>query len=275
VSSVFAALGFIKNNIVPERTIKLLFVADEENGSTYGIQYLLAHHSLFQKDDLIIVPDGGDPRGETIEVAEKNVLWLKVTTTGAQAHGSRPDEGRNAFVAACDLALSLHDLENHFSKTDPLFSPPRSTFQPTKKEANIPNINTIPGEDVFYMDCRILPVYSIDQVLPEVRERISLIEKKYGVQVDFQAVQSESSPGTPPDAPVVDALRRAVRKVYGIDARPIGVGGGTVGAHLRKAGFHAAVWSRIDDCAHQPNEYCKIENMAGDAAVFAAIASEK
>ena len=40
VSSVFAALAFVENGIVPDYTIKLLFVADEEVGSTYGIRFL-------------------------------------------------------------------------------------------------------------------------------------------------------------------------------------------------------------------------------------------
>jgi succinyl-diaminopimelate desuccinylase len=72
---------------------------------------------------------------------------------------------------------------------------------------------------------------------------------------------------------VVKALEAAIKKVYAVDAKPIGVGGGTVAAVLRMRGFSAAVWTRIEDCPHQPNEFCKIENMSGDATVFAAIAS--
>jgi len=272
VSSIFAALSFIKNNVMPSYTIKLLFVADEENGSVYGIQYLLKEHKLFDKDDIIIVPDGGDSLGASIEVAEKNLLWLKITTTGAQSHGSMPNEGNNAFLAACDLALRLNDMEQYFDKVDELFSPPTSTFQPTKKEANLPNINTIPGEDVFYMDCRILPCYTLDDVRNELQHRVSEVERKYGVRIACTEVQAMESPATPADAPVVSALKEGVKKIYDIDAHPIGIGGGTVGAHLRKAGFNAAVWSRLEDRAHQPNEYCVIENMTGDAKVFAAIA---
>ena len=40
-SGVFAALACIKNGIVPENTVKILFAADGEVGSVYGIQYLL------------------------------------------------------------------------------------------------------------------------------------------------------------------------------------------------------------------------------------------
>ena len=74
VSSVFAALAFIRLGIKPAHTVKLLFMADEEVGSKHGIIWLLENTNLFRKNDLILIPDGGDSNGETIEVAEKNLL---------------------------------------------------------------------------------------------------------------------------------------------------------------------------------------------------------
>jgi len=58
-----------------------------------------------------------------------------------------------------------------------------------------------------------------------------------------------------------------------LDAKPIGVGGGTVGAYFRRKGIQTAVWSTLDDLAHQPNEYCKIENIVNDAKVFLHVAA--
>ena len=271
VTSVFAALAFIKCDIVPRHTVKLLFVADEEVGSVYGIQFLLREHHLFRPEDLIVIPDSGDPSGEPIEIAEKNLLWLKLMTKGKQTHGSRPDQGANAHLAACDLALALNALESVFDRRDPLFEPDRSTFQPTKKEANVPNINTIPGEDVFYVDCRILPCYPLDTVRKEIARVVAAVEKKHGVSIEWSEPQSAESPATSPDAPVVAELSRAIKAVYGVTPRAVGVGGGTVAASLRNAGFDAVVWSRLDETAHQPNEYCRIENLSGDACVMAAL----
>ena len=115
VSAAFAALYYVKNGITPSHTVKLLFVADEENGSEYGIIYLMKNYNLFKKTDLILIPDGGDPKGETIEIAEKNILWLSVHVIGKQTHGSRPDSGANACLAACDLSVRLHKLEQIFN----------------------------------------------------------------------------------------------------------------------------------------------------------------
>lgn len=269
VASTVAALALLREGITPPHTVKLLFVADEEVGSTYGIKYLLKEHNLFKKDDIILIPDGGDSQGATIEVAEKNLMWLQFTVKGKQTHGSRPDEGINATLAGYDLALRVHGLETVFDKRDALFDPPYSTFQPTKKEANVPNINTIPGEDVFCMDCRILPCYTLDQVRVELRCCVKEVEDKYGVKVEWTEPQTAESPATPVDAPVARRLAEAVKAVTGVDTRFIGIGGGTVGAELRVKGFNAVVWSKLDETAHQPNEYTIIDNLISDSQVMA------
>ena len=273
VSSVFAALAFLKQGIMPERTIKLLFVADEEVGSKHGIQYLLEKYSLFNKEDLILIPDGGNAEGTEIEVAEKNILWLKVRTIGKQTHAAMPDKGVNAFLAASDLALRIHNLEKTvFTARNSLFEPDRTTVNPTKKEANVPNVNTIPGDDVFCVDMRILPEYPVSFALKEVKKAASAVEDEYGVKVAFEILQSNESRATPVDAPVVKALAKAVSEVYGVNARPIGIGGGTVGAYLRKAGYECVVWARLNETAHQPNESADMANIIGDAKVFASLA---
>ena len=264
-SAVFAALYFIRNGIVPAHTIKLLFAADEENGSTYGAIWLIHNTSLFRKNDLILIPDGGDSQGRTIEIAEKNLLWLSVHVMGKQTHGSRPDSGANACLAACDLSVRLHKLESIFDRRDPLFEPDYSTFQPTKREKNVDSINIIPGEDRFCMDCRILPCYSLQEVLARVDECCRQIEMEYGVKVEYTTPQRSESPATPVYAPVAQKLAESIKRVHGLEPKFIGIGGGTVGAEFRREGIDAVVWSTLDDQAHQPNEYCVIDNLIKDA----------
>lgn len=272
-SGVLAALSFVHQKIKPRHTIKLLFMADEEVGSNYGMNWLLENHGeLFSKNDRILIPDGGDEKGETIEIAEKNLLWLKIHTIGKQAHGSRPDQGCNAKLAACDLAMRLHGLEKVFSKNDPAFEPPYSTFQPTMQYQNVSGVNIIPGDDVFCMDMRILPVYSLQEVMEKVLCVIAHIESEYGVRVEIEKLQSEESRATSEDAPVVRELKKAISEVHGIEPRCIGIGGGTVAAGLRNMGFDAVVWSTMEETAHQPNEHAVIENIARDAKTIAFMA---
>lgn len=274
VSGVFAALSFIKLGIVPAHTVKLLFIADEEVGSKYGIRYLLEQHNLFKKNDVILIPDSGDAKGETIEIAEKSILWLKIHTVGKQAHGSRPDLARNACLASCNLALRLHGLEIMFNKKDLLFEPPYSTFTPTMYKANVESINIIPGDNILCLDCRILPCYTLKEVIEAVRQKCCEVEKEYGVKIDFETPQAEESPATPSDAMAVTMLKRAIKQTKNLEARCVGIGGGTVGAYLRRAGYETAVWSTMDDMCHQPNEYCVIDNMVSDAQTFASLMLE-
>lgn len=270
-SAVFAALYFVENNIAPQHTIKLLFAADEEVGSTYGVTWLIENTKLFNKSDMILIPDGGDRDGSTIEIAEKNLLWLRVHVLGKQTHGSRPDTGANACLAACDLSLKLHGLEKVFNKKDSLFEPDYSTFQPTMRLKNVDGVNIIPGEDTFCMDCRILPCYSLKEILTQVDKLCAEVEKQYGVKVEYTVPQKSESPATSKDAPVVTLLANAIKKVHNIDARCIGIGGGTVAAELRRQGIDAAVWSTLNDMAHQPNEYCIIDNLIKDALTLIEI----
>jgi succinyl-diaminopimelate desuccinylase len=274
ISSILTALAFIRLGFKPDRTIKLLFVADEEMGSAFGMGWLLENHpDLFRQNDIALIPDGGDSTGEAIEIAEKNLIWARFVTKGKQAHGSRPDQGANAHLAGADLALRLHyGLSEQFKGRDSLFEPDYSTFQPTKKEANVPNINTIPGEDVFCMDMRILPCYTIQSVLAAIDGIVKEIAARHNVTIDYSLAQSSESPATLADAPLIKSLSAAIGEVYGVQSRLIGIGGGTVAAYLRRLGIDCAVWSRLGNSAHQPNEFVLLENILGDARVMALLA---
>ena len=273
VSSYLAVRAVIESGLKSGRPVGLAIVADEETGSEYGLSYLLRHHQgLFMKHDLIIVPDAGDTDGTMIEIAEKSMLWLKFTVTGQQCHASMPHEGKNSLFGAAKLILALEELRKRFDVLDEMFSPPVSTFEPTKMEGNVPNVNTIPGRDVFYMDCRVLPRYRVDEIFTSCEEISLEVGSELGLQIQVETVYlQDAAEPTSSGALVVRALAKAIKRVTGKDARPMGIGGGTVAAFFRKAGLPAAVWSTTTDSAHQPNEYCLISNVITDAKIFACL----
>lgn len=269
VSSVFSTLALKRLGITPKRTVNLLFVADEEVGSKFGIEYLLKEQDLFQKGDLFLVPDGGRPDGTMIETAEKSVIWVKFTVTGKQCHTSVPELGVNANVAASSLIVALDGLKQVFPKKNPIFEPSASTFVPSKREANVPNVNTLPGEDVFYLDCRILPEVPVDTVLGEIGKMIDQTQETYGVSVVYEVIERQESAATPSDSPIVGMVNKAIQDVYHVEGKVTGIGGGTVAAHLRNKGYDTVVWSKFEENAHMPNEHCLVDNMIGDAKVMA------
>ena len=273
VSSIFALRALKLLGVKPAFTVGLVFVADEEQGSKYGIQYLL-NQKLFKPDDLVLVPDSGNTRGDFIEVAEKSILWFKLHTVGQQVHGSRPDRGLNAHRIGMEVSLALDKLlHEKYCAKDPLFDIPHSTFEPTQKESNVEAINIIPGEDVAYFDCRILPKYNLEEVLADINCLLSYYEEKTSAKISLEIIQKQSSPQLYPDnAPIIHQLKTALKKARNIDASVGGVSGGTCAVFFRQQNIPVAVWSTITELAHQPNEYAKVSAMLADAKVFALLA---
>ncbi len=271
MTSLFAIKAILASGQRPKRNINLFLVSDEEVGSAKGMVYLInEHEDLFSKDDLYIVPDAGEPDGSMIEVAEKSIMWVKVKTYGKQVHASVPQKGINANLAAMRFLVAIHDeLHEMYPDEDELYDYPRSSFVPSKREANVPNINTIPGEDVSYIDCRIMPHYNAEKVLDHIRMRALEHSKEHEVQMEIETLQFEqAAPPTPADHPIVDLLKDAIQKVYSVEAKPQGIGGGTCAAILRRAGYPAAVWSKMEDSAHMPDEVALISNYIGNSKVF-------
>jgi succinyl-diaminopimelate desuccinylase len=117
-----------------------------------------------------------------------------------------------------------------------------------------------------------LPKYTIEEVKKKIEEMTDKIKNEFKVKIVIEeASKVPAAPPTSADAPVVHALKRAIKTIYKKEAKAIGIGGGTVAAFFRRADFDAACWSKNDETAHQPNEYSIIDNMVGDAKVFAHI----
>ncbi len=271
-ASLFAAMYLLEQGIQPRYTIGLAMVSGEEADSEKGIKHLI-REGVFKRDDLVLVPDHGSPDGRLVEISEKSMAWIRVTVRGKQCHASMPDLGKNAHRAAMRFGFSVDKaLVRAFEARDPLFDRPYSTFEPTKKERNVPNINTVPGTDVFYYDCRLVPPYETSRVLEVMRGVAGEVERETGTQIDLDPVLDEPAPPqTPPEADIVRMTLKAVQGIRRNNPFVGGIGGGTCAAFFRRAGLPTAVWETCDNTAHAPDEYCVIDNMVADSRVFASI----
>ena len=269
LAEALAALG-----LTPRQSLGLVFMADEECGSRHGLAHVLdTEPGRFSPEDWYLVPDAGSPSGDAVEMAEKGQLWLKVLTEGKQCHASTPEEGVNAFLAGAEAAVALHDgLATAFPERDALYRPPVSTFEPTRHEANVDAVNILPGRDVFWLDCRLLPAVAAEAVLARAREIAAEVAARRGVRIEVEVEHTQAPsltrPDLPSDAPLFPALADAVEAVYHVRPRPVGIGGATVAALLRARGLPAVVWSRIFNTCHQPDERASLAHICGDAAVF-------
>lgn len=251
-------------------SLAVAFVADEETGSVCGIKHLI-DLGLFSDDDFILVPDWGAPGGRMVDVAEKQIMWVRFSVTGRQTHGSTPDKGVNAFRAGMEFSVDLNRrLEDRYPESNPLFKSARSTFEPTRAIANIGSINMIPGYYEFCMDCRILPGYDLHEILGFMESVASEHSERTGAVIEVSAEQMNASGRiSDSDTRCFRKFAESVKSVNGEDVEAVGIGGGTCANFFRLAGLNAYAWGSDGGTLHQPDEYVSIKTLIKDAKVFA------
>ncbi len=253
-------------------SLGVAFVGDEESGSNCGIQYLIGQ-GLFREGDFIIVPDWGSPGGTMVDVAEKQLLWVKIAVTGKQAHGSTPSKGINAHRAGIEfMADLLPKLEERYCASDPIFRPDGSTFEPTRNMGCSGSVNMIPGYYEMYMDCRILPEYDIEEIVSFMRSVAAVHSERTGASIEVSVDQGVVS-GRRSETDTADYRKftESIKQARGIDVAAVGIGGGTCANFFRLKGMNAYVWGSDGGTLHQPDEYVVIKTMMDDAAAFAAV----
>lgn len=94
------------------RDLILAAVADEEYETKYGSAYLVEHHPELIRAEYALNEGGGytlhvgGHRLYPIQVAEKGLVWMKVTACGRPGHGSAP----HGDVATLRIGQALHRL---------------------------------------------------------------------------------------------------------------------------------------------------------------------
>ena len=270
----FALKAVIETGEEPAGPCGLLMVSDEETGSGHGLDHVLkVRPDMFQPADLIVVPDAGEPEGDFIEVAgEIHPL--------AQGGGHR-QAGACLYPGQGDkrpVRLGPHDggdpgAAQGLPGPQPPVQPARLDLRahpqggrgaqrehhtrPRRVLHRLPGAaGPGPGKGSGHGARQIQRHSGRDLHPGEDRARAALAGPR---------------PAPIPRAPVVKALQKAIKQVRGVEARPGGVGGGTVAAFFRQRGLPVAVWNSWQHTAHMPDEYCLLSDLVADAKVFALL----
>ncbi|MHA1673030.1 MAG: M20 family metallo-hydrolase [Promethearchaeota archaeon] len=271
ICSLYGLKCIVDLKLTVSHPIKIVLVSDEEVGSRYGIQPLIKQN-LFHPNDLVVVPDAGVASGLEIEVAEKKPLRVTITTEGRQGHAARPNDALNTQPIANKLAVLLYDrLHAQYNETDPLFYPPVSTFEPTKRVNNVDNTNTLPGKDVQYWDCRVLPSAPYEEIQNLFLSTAKEVEEESGatISIEFRA-RNVKVPIITAETSVVQRLKKAIGTMILGEVKLVGIGGGTCATFFREANIPAVVWGHMAHVAHETNEFCLLDNLYTDIGVFVA-----
>ncbi len=268
VLALSVAKYLVEHGENPRINLGIALVSDEEVGSRYGLLYLLQNNvfAKLSRENYFLVPDAGSPDGSKVIVAEKHILHFKATVIGKQAHASMPHAGLNAHRLGMIFNIGLDDLlHSMLTEYDELYEPPVSTCEPTRKEENIGNINTIPGTDIVYWDCRILPRRDIKEVIEALKSYAYHFGAGTGARTEISVLAyDDAGKPTSTDNAFVKSFLASIEETRNVKPRPIGIGGGTVARYLRKQSYPAIVWMTCDETAHQPNEYTRLSYILAD-----------
>jgi acetylornithine deacetylase/succinyl-diaminopimelate desuccinylase-like protein len=235
VAQLYAFIMLKRQNVALDRDIILMAVPDEEVGGGLGATWMREQH-YEELDPEYILDEGGFGSRDLfapgklvfgVSVAEKKLLWLKLTAEGVAGHGSQPhDKNPNdRLVRALARLLSeplptssFSVLDTFKSRVGPLAANKfnnaiqHSTISITSLRSGVgepPKANVIPSIAEATLDCRVLPGTTTAQWLKEIARRLGDPEIK--VEVTYE---SPDPVVTTTDSTFYRALESTVKKHY-------------------------------------------------------------
>ncbi len=281
-SAVFAVEAIRRAGVTTAAPIEISGTVDEESGGFAGVAWLAENGLLSrQRTKAVIIPE---PFGvDRICIGHRGVYWFEVTAQGRIAHGSMPYLGVNAVEGMS------HFLDLVRDELGPALSG-RITAMPVvpegSKRATI-NINGIDGGQAIDETpspcvadrCRVVfdRRFLLEEGLERTRAEIAALVAKARSRMPEVTFSIEDRlvfepTRTPEDAPVVGALTDAITRVTGRNAALVASPGTYDHKHVaRIAGVPQCVAYGPGqlDLAHQPDEYCSIDDMIAATKVLA------
>lgn len=267
-TAALMAARFLKRHAESLRSqFIVLGAADEERGSTFGLEWLLAENKITA--DLAIVPDVAHNM-KMIDVAEKGALFCEVISYGKQAHGSTPERGVNAVLVMVDFLNSLRNLSLNAPKHR--FLGPPTINVGAIHGGTAPNI--VPAKCSAYIDIRYVPGLKGEEIL----ERVTALAQAAaantpGASIEVSLQQDLPPSEVDPNMPLVRLIQKHTRAMLGQEAQPFGLPGATLAKQLIVRGIPAVGFSCGDDhVSHTSEEYIAIFEVVAFAKILAAIA---
>ena len=116
VAAFFTAALRVSEEVKDGPGLVLVVTAGEETGCE-GAYHLAELDGVLGEAGAIVV---GEPTSNKPRIGHKGALWLKATTKGVTAHGSRPEDGDNAVYKAARAITQLEDFDFNIARHDVL-----------------------------------------------------------------------------------------------------------------------------------------------------------
>src|SRR3954454_465693 len=281
-ASVFAAVAIARAGVDLPGTLEISGTVDEESGGFAGVAHLAQVGRIRKgRTDFVVIPEPLNV--DRICIGHRGVYWFEVTARGRIGHGSMPFLGVNAIDGMGRLLQAVRDDLMPALASRQTAVP---VVPPGARHATI-NINGIEGgqpvdgiqtpciADVCrtVFDRRFLMEEGFAAAKQEIAALVAAVAADAnGVRFDVRDLMVVHPTKTPDDSPVIAALARAIEQVLGRRPELIASPGTYDHKHVaRIAGVpHCVAYGPGElELAHQPDEYCRIEDLVNATKVIA------
>ncbi|MFC1722911.1 M20 family metallopeptidase [Nanoarchaeota archaeon] len=243
-----------------KNTFIFVWAADEEQGSKYGIDFLLKEKLI--SPNMAIIPDVGGNL-EKIDIAEKGITNIQITAIGKAAHGAYPHLGTNAIIKMAKFLtkISNHELDH---KSHKYLSAPTINIG-TITGGSVPN--SVPDSCSSVLNIRYLPSQKPESIIEELKT-VAGKDFKFKILLDIPATEMEEN------HILIDTIIK-IAKTHNIHVRRNGLSGGTDTKRFLLNNIPAVGYDFVaDNLAHSANEHVTLNNLFKYAIIMCEVCQE-
>lgn len=183
-----------------KKSVALMLTSDEELSGLNGMAYLL--DEIGYRCKIAIIPDGG--HNFELVVKEKGGFWIKVTSRGKSAHGSRTWLGENAILKLMKFYYELEEIFPPLKKTKKIYQDGVSVNLGMIQGGK--SVNSVPDSAEMFLDIRYSEIIHKEDIIKAVKK----LTRKH--KLDFEFIEVVELLETDPKDPYLEKFKKILKE---------------------------------------------------------------
>lgn len=243
----------------PDLPFAIALTSDEETGMK-GAEALVARGALAGITAAVV----GEPTDFEIGVAEKGVLWVRLTANGVSAHASMPEKGKNAIALLVTALARAHDAK--LGPRHLLLGAP--TVSVGRLEGGVA-VNVVPATATAEVDIRYCPPQTLEGILQSLEEAIA----STGAPVTLEVMSHHAPFEANPASALGKAAERALRMTRSQSPRAVGLPYGTEASKFVALGLDLVILGPGERAlAHTNGESIALQDLEDGYTLYRTLA---
>ncbi|MGM0548140.1 MAG: dipeptidase PepV [Bacillota bacterium] len=227
------------------------------------------------RDELDELLAGVDYQKEDLTIKAENNNF-KLSYQGISAHGSMPENGKNAISYLINILAEL-PFANHKLKKFLEFYQSKIGLEydgqsigckdqdeiPTKLTFNTGIIKAEQKEVVFLVNIRYPVKSSAQKVIADIKTEID------NDLIELETIKNAKPLYIPKDDPFIQKLMNAYQEFTNDLSQPVAIGGGTYARKVEKGVAFGPLFPGQAELAHQKDEFIAISDLVKSTAIYA------